>query len=559
MKLPLEHTGHGSPARTAVDAPQATTWGALLREIADRWPHRPAIVHRETVLTFAELDAEADRWARAILATGVRHGDSVAVLVSNRPEWLVATSAAARVGALVTPINTWYKADELAYALTHSGARLLITAAGHLKQDFTALVDEVQRVPREATSHAARDRALRYVVGIDDASRPIGAMSREVFLQGGASLPEADLRAAEQRVLGDDDLFLLYTSGSTARPKGVLLQHRATILNDFHIGEAMGLGPEDRAWIAIPLFYGFAAVNAVIAVWSHGSALVLQDGFDAEVALDLIDRERATVYYGLGNMTRALLSANAARPRDTSSLSKGLTGYSREDKRLVIEGLGVTGCCSIYGLTESHGLAAMTRWDDPVETRLDSDGRALPGWELKVVDPETELPVEPGTIGHLLIKGHLTRGYLAEPELTRSALTDDGFFRTGDLVRIDGAELHFHSRLKEVIKTGGINVSPLEVEELLEAHPAVSLAVVVGVPDLERGEVAVAVVVLHDDSDVTGEQLRADVRERAASFKVPAQVVVRTRQSLPKLASGKIAKQILREEIIGATQVEESR
>ncbi|MFC5139383.1 class I adenylate-forming enzyme family protein [Actinomycetospora rhizophila] len=526
-----------------VPAPAADTLGGLVAELAARWPGRPAVVHQGVELTFAALDAEVDAWARALLALGVRHGESVAVLIGNRPEWLVATVAAARIGALVTPVNTWYREDELTYALEHSRAVVLITAAGQLKQDFTALVSAVRPgLP-----------SLRTVVGID-ASRPADALSRADFLTLGETVTDEDLAAARARVGGGDDLFLLYTSGSTARPKGVLLGHHATIANDFAIGERMGLDPTDRAWVAIPLFYGFAAVNAVVAVWSHGGALVLQESFDADAALDLIASQRATVYYGLGNMTRALLAANAAHPRDISSLRKGLTGYSYEDKRLVVEDLGVTGCCSIYGLTESHGLAAMTDHRDPVEVRLTSDGRALPGWELRVVDPVTEEPVAVGETGHLLIRGFLTRGYLGDPGLTASVLTADGFFRTGDLVRVDeGGALHFHSRLKEVIKTGGINVSPLEVEHVLESHPAVSLALAFGVPDAERGEAVVAVVALADGASVTEEELRAHVKGRAAGFKVPRRTVFRSAESLPRLASGKVARRALRDEVLAVT------
>lgn len=524
--------------------PRARTLGGLVRELAARWAQRPAVVHDARVIDFAELDADADAWAKGLLACGVERGTPVAVLVGNRPEWLVACVAAARVGALVVPINTWYKTDELRYALDHSGARVLLTADRQLKQDFTAMVESL------ASDDACP--AVR-VVGIDE-RRPAGSVALADFLADGAALSDDALREAADAVSADDDLFLLYTSGSTARPKGVLLRHGATVVNDFHIGEAMGLGPADRAWIAIPLFYAFAAVNAVVAVWSHGGALLLQEAFDAEDALDLIERERATTYYGLGNMTRALLAAQQRRPRDITSLAKGLTGYSYEDKRLVVDDLGVSGCCSIYGLTEAHGLAAMTRWDDPREVRLATDGRALPGWELEVVDPETERPVAPGELGHLLIRGLLTSGYHRDDQ-TASVMAPGGRFRTGDLVRIDEAgSIRFHSRLKEIIKTGGINVSPLEVEQLLEGHPAVSQAIVVGVPDPQREEAVAAVVQLRAGANVTAQELQEHVRSRAASFKVPTVVRFRTLESLPRLASGKVARRVLRDEL--ASEVE---
>ncbi len=545
-------------AATGPQPPDAQTLGGLLRYAADRWPNRPAIVCQGLTLNFCQTDEQVDAWARSLIALGVQRGDTVAVMSGNRKEWLLATFAAARVGALVAPMNTWYKQDELKYALRHSRAKILIAAAGLLKQDFTALITEIAPdladPGRQAPDPALPD--LLHWITFDE-SATSGAMPLPDFLAAGRTITAAQLQAMEDAVSGADPVFVLYTSGSTATPKGVLLQHRSTIVNNFHIGERQGLDGDDRAWLVIPLFYAFAAGNALAAVWTHGGALVLQEYFNADAALDLIERERATVYYGLGNMTRALLARQANHPRNIASLRKGLTGYSYEDKRLVIEELGVTECCSIYGQTESHGLVALTDAKDPVEVRLTSDGRALPGWELRVVDPQTELELPVNTVGHLLIRGLLTSGYLGDDALTAASFTDDRFFRTGDLVRIDTAGLlHFHSRLKEIIKTGGINVSPLDVESILEQHPCVSHAFVVGVPDAAQGEVTVAIVQRSPGRTVTAEEVKSFVKSRAAAFKVPVHVLFRQEGELPLLASGKIAKRALRDEVMAELSIE---
>lgn len=553
-------TEHRETAERSAAPPQASTFGALLHEAAGRWPEQPAMIAHGRRWSFGELDHEVDTWARGLIALGIGRGDSVGILSGNRPEWLLAACAAARIGAVAVPMNTWYKADELKYGLDHAEVKLLVMARSLLKQDFAGMMLGLCPSLARPRSGAFADPGLphlRHVVTMDPNAGVPGALSTDDLLQGGSSVPREVLRAAEDRVRSDDLLFLLYTSGSTGRPKAVMIQHGASIINDFEIGERLHLTPEDRLWMAIPLFYGFAAVNALPAAWTHGSALILQESFDAEQALRLIEEQAATIYYGLGNMTRALLNAPSFPSRDVRSLSRGLTGYSREDKRVAIEDLDVSGCCSIYGLTETHGLAAMTDAEDALEDRLGTDGRLLPGWDARVVDPASEQPLGPGAPGHLLLRGPLTAGYYKDPAQTAEVFTADGFFRTGDLVAIDERGfLHFHSRLKDVMKVGGINVSPLEVEDILQRHPDIVQAHVVAVPDEARGEAIVAVVEAAPGRTLTEQAVKDHVREVAANFKTPAHVLFRPEHELPRLASGKIAKVVLRRQAMDALGTE---
>lgn len=553
-------TEHRETAKQSTAPPQARTFGTLLREAAGRWPEQPAIIAHGRRWSFSELDHEVDAWACGLIALGIGHGDSVGILSGNRPEWLLAACAAARIGAIAAPMNTWYKADELKYGLDHAEVKLLVTAGSLHKQDFAGMLLGLCPSLAKPRSGGLTDPGLphlRHVVTIDPNAGIPGALSIDDLLGGGSSLPQEELRAAEDRVESDDLLFLLYTSGSTGQPKAVMIQHGATIVNDFEIGERLHLTPEDRLWIAIPLFYAFASVNALPAAWTHGAALILQESFDPEEALRLIEEQAATIYYGLGNMTRALLSASSFPLRDVSSLSRGLTGYSREDKRVAIEDLGVSGCCSIYGLTETHGLAAMTDTEDALEDRLGTDGRLLPGWDARVVDPASGQPLNPGAVGHLLLRGPLTAGYYKDPEQTAEVFTEDGFFRTGDLVAVDERGfLHFHSRMKDVIKVGGINVSPLEVENILQRHSDIVQAHVVAVPDEARGESIVAFVEAEPSRSLTEQAVKDYVKEGAANFKIPAHVLFRSEHELPRLASGKIAKGVLRQQAIDALGIE---
>lgn len=543
-----------------MEPPTARTFGGLLREMASRFPRRPAFAFEGSEVTFHELDARVDDIAKGLLALGITHGDIVAVLAGNRPEWLFSTFAAARIGCPVVPVNTWYKDEEIAYTLRHSEARLLLTVDRLLKQDFSAILQRIAPSLAESASDSLHDPHLpdlRQVVELGD-RRLKNSMSLSQLIARGAEVSEPALREAEDAVEPGDLLFVLYTSGSTATPKGVQLHHGHGIENTFLIGERQHLNQEDRLWLAVPLFYALAAINAMPAAWTHGACVVLQESFDAGKALEIIERDKATVYYGLGNMTRALIAHPDFAKRNLSALTKGATGLSAEDKRLAIEDLGVSHCCSIYGLTETYGNCALTDAYDPVDVKLDTQGFPLPGWDFRIADPaEENRDLPSGEVGPLLVRGYVTSGYFKDPENTQASFTDGGFFRTGDLAIIDhDGRLRFHSRSKELIKVGGMNVSPLEVEQLIDTHPDVLQVHVVGVPDPVKGEVAVAFVE-SAAKRLTPEDIRSFVRERAAGFKVPAHVLFRQDAQLPRVASGKVPKFRLREEAINELNLKE--
>lgn len=530
-----------------MEPPRARVFGALLRELAERFGSRPAVSSDRGRLTFRELDREVDEVSRGLLALGVRRGDVVSVLAGNSLQWLVCAMGAARIGAAVAPLNTWYKPAELAYQLRHAEVTVLFTVNRLLRHDYAARLREVVPSLAQPRAGALRDPAvpsLRHVVALDERTLP-GALAFADFVAGGRAPEVPSVAEAEAAVQPDDLLYILYTSGSTAAPKGVRLHHGHAIANDFNIGERQRLEPSDRVWLASPFFYAFAAVNAIPAAWTHGACVLVSESFDAGRALEQIERERATALYGQGHITRALLDHPDFGRRDVSSLSKGVISRSRSDKELTIRTLGVERCCSMYGLTEAYGHFAVSEADDPLEVKLETQGRPLPGWEYRVVEPGTDRDLGPGEAGELWIRGHVTSGYHKDPQQTAAAFADGGWFRTGDLVAVDDqGRVRFASRLKELIKVGGINVAPAEVEELLLAHPDVVQAHVVGLPDPERGEV-IAAFVESRSAALRAEAVGEFVRTRAASFKAPAYVFFRSEEQFPRGATGKIPKQAL--------------
>jgi fatty-acyl-CoA synthase len=387
------------------------------------------------------------------------------------------------------------------------------------------------------------------VIGIDD-RRHAGIERWADVTARARDVSATVLAAATASVSAEDVCFILYTSGSTATPKGVTLAHGGVVENGFNIGERQRLSARDRLWLSVPLFWSFGSANALPAILTHGGTIVLQEGFEPGEALAQLDDERCSVYYGMANMARAMLEHPERRHRTLAAMRTGLTIGLPEDIQMTIDAVNARELCNVYGATETYGNCAVTDAHDPLELRLTTQGLPLPGTSLRVVEPATGRPLPPGEVGEFRVKGHLTPGYYRDPEQTRAAFDAEGFFVTGDLGLVgDDGRVRFRGRLKELIKTSGANVAPLEVEAILLTHPAVKQAYVVGVPDRERGEVGVAAVELNAGATATADALTAFCRERLASYKVPARIVFRTAEQFPRTATGKVQKPRLREEL----------
>jgi fatty-acyl-CoA synthase len=533
--------------------PQSRTLGDLLDELAAATPQAPALVSGTERLDFAALKAGTDAFARALLALGIGRGDRVALLCSNRSEWVVVAGAAAKLGAPVVAISTFSSPREFAYALEHSGARALVMLSRvrdrHFLQALGELCPELARCPPGALQSAALP-ALRTVVVLDGDASPAapGTFGPAEFLARGG-VDGAALARAQTAVTPDDICLILYTSGSTAAPKGVTLAHGPLLANGFDIGERQHLTAEDRLWLAVPLFWAFGSANAMPAIMTHGGCMVLQEVFEPGAALALIERERCSVYYGMANMARALLEHPDHPGRRLGAMRTGLTIGPPEDITLTIQALGAAELCTVYGSTETYGNCAVTDAHDPLPLRLATQGLPLPGMTIRAVDPATRAPLPSGEIGELAVRGYTTPGYFRAPELDAQAF-DANWFLTGDLGSIEpDGRVRFRGRLKEMIKTGGVNVAPLEVEHVLLQHPDIVQAHVVGVPDRLKGEIVAAAVEIRAAADPDAAAITAFCRERLASYKVPTRFAFRAAGEFPRTPTGKIHKPGLRQEL----------
>lgn len=533
--------------------PQSRTVPGLLDEIAGRYAERPAIIGGDIEWNYAELASKVDAFAKGLLALGLGRGDRVAILMGNRPEWIVADLAICSIGAVMIAVNTWLTPRELRYVLEHSDAQVLILTRRFLRADFGVALDEIRAQPGCLG-------AIRHYIHVG--TEPYGNSTHfDDLIELGRTIPQQRLSDARSEVRAEDVAYLLYTSGSTSAPKGVQLVHGGLIANMWEIGQRMHVSSDDRLWLAVSLFWGFGCENALFNVLTHGAALVLQEYFDAAEALRLIEAKRCTMIYATPNMVKALYEHPDRASRDLGSLRSGGALGTSDQIRQAVE-LGARDICNIYGLTEIYGNCHVFDCKlDPPDRRYLSVGRPLPTFVQRIVDPQTLAPLPTGETGEILVKGCVTPGYYKDEEKTKAAFTEDGYFRTGDLGFVDAdGFLYFRGRLKEMIKSGGINVAPAEIEDVLTSHEKVEAAYVVGIPDDEKDEIIGAVLVgrFVDDGE-----LRTFCRARLAAYKVPRRFAFVEAGTLPLTTTGKVQRnrlsELFRSALIADVDREEGR
>jgi fatty-acyl-CoA synthase len=524
------------------------TLGALPARAACRWGPREALCFRGRRWTFAEVAAGVDRVARGLLALGVGPGDKVALWMVNRPEWIEIAFAVLKIGAVLVPINTRLRTDDVAYVVEQSDTTTLILAERSGPVDYLAMVREL--VPVGGPGGGGRLPKLQRLVVLGDEPRPATVAWTEL-LDRAAGVDAAAL-AARAAAVGPDDLaFLMYTSGTTGFPKGAMHGHRM-VRNVTERAFRLAITEQDAIMMYLPLFHLFAFSEGMLTSMVSGARQVLTEGFDPAESLALIAAERATVVHGFDTHFKELAEAHARRPCDVSSVRTGIfaagmsssTPIARRTRALF--GPLVSG----YGMSEFGVGAAIGSLDSTEEQSCEASGYPAPGYEIRVIDPATGGDQPAGIAGEILVRGYtLMRGYYDKPEATAAAIDAEGWMHTGDmgLLRADG-HLRFVGRYKDMLKIGGENVDPMEVEAYLMGHPAINLAAVVSYPDSRLSEVAVAFVRREPGHGLTAPEVVAYCRGRIASFKVPRHVFFV--DDFPMTSSGKIQKVKLREDVL---------
>jgi fatty-acyl-CoA synthase len=539
-----------------MNQPASRTLHDLLAEMTVRHGDQAAVVHAQGTATYADLHRGAARVSSALRHHGVCAGGIVGLLMTNRLEWLEVLFGASESGAVVHAFNTWATTREIDHFLAESRCQVLVTMASLGSRDYLAALREL--VPEAWGSPAGRWRSPRYphleAIIVLDGPEVTGATDYRAWL-GDHSEERSDEANDEpvNLVSAVSTGAVLYTSGSTAKPKAVPLQNYGMVENGFHIGERMSLTCDDRVWLGSPLFWSFGCANALMATFTHGATLVLQEQFRAGEAIDLIESERCTAAYLLPTLTRAIVSDDGFDRKRVQTLRTGVTIGSPEDVRLAADAMAISGICNVYGATETYGNCCVTPTDMDLADRLVCQGPPLPGVELRIVDQASGEIAGSGHVGEIQVRGYTTPGYLGESAPHEDVFTSDGYYRTGDLGFLDDHQcLHYVARHSDMIKTAGINVSPAEVEEFLMSLDGVQQVAVVGSPDPVRGEVVVAFIVPTSGCELTEESVVAACRGGIASYKVPARVVLA--DALPTTPTGKLHRARVKD--LAATAVE---
>jgi acyl-CoA synthetase (AMP-forming)/AMP-acid ligase II len=523
----------GPPVRSEVTWP---TIPAMVRDAARRFGDADAVVDGARRICFAQLSDAVTEAARALMSCGVHTGDRVAVWAPNSLEWIVAALGVTTAGAVLVPVNTRFRGAEAAYILARSNARVLFTVRGFLDTDYPALLAEA----------GVALPALEQTVLL--AGTPGGTeVGWDAFLERASTVPAREVDACLASIGPDDPSDVVFTSGTTGNPKGVVMAHGQTLRAYLDWCDWADLRAGDRYLIVNPFFHIFGYKAGVLASLMRGAAIFPLAVFDAAVVLDIVERERITVLPGAPTIYQSLLNDPDHMRRDISSLRLAVTGAADipvELIRRVREELPFERILTGYGLTEA-GTVTGSKADDDFEHVATTVGVPWAGFEVRTVS-EAGADTAVDSPGEVVVRGDtVMRSYLDDPDATAAAIDGDGWLHTGDLGTFDAdGYVRIVGRIKDMFIVGGFNAYPAEIENLLLRHPRVAQAAVIGVPDERLGEVGMAFVVLDPGPSIAAAEIIEWSRAQMANYKVPR--FVEFVDALPVNATGKVVKDELR-------------
>ena len=503
-----------------------------------------AFVEGQVRLSFSQLGLLIDQAAQGFIAAGLQPGDRICVWAPNGLRWLLAALGAYRAGAVLVPLNTRFKGAEAAHVLRTSEARMLFTVTDFLDTSYPGLLvgdDEVECLDR---------------IVVISGDVPDGCQAWQDFIDAGAAIAPSRVAARSNAVRPNDLSDIMFTSGTTGKPKGAMLCHGATVKAFEAWASVVGLRAGDRYLIINPFFHAFGLKAGIVAALIKGATIIPQAIFDVPLAMRTVVRERITMLPGTPAIYQTILDHPDLASFDLTSLRLAVTGAATVPVELVRrmrEDLGFETVVTGYGLTETTGIVTMCRHDDPIETIANTAGRVIPDVSIRLVNREGD-DVAVGQPGEILVRGYnVMSGYFGDPDATAATIDADGWLATGDIaVQDEFGNVRITDRKKDMFIVGGFNAYPAEIENVLSVYPGLSQIAVIGVPDHRLGEVGVAFIVASHGATVEPTAVIAWCRERMANYKVPRQVFVVA--ALPMNASGKVMKFELRQQFALAAE-----
>lgn len=533
------------------------TFPQVLDRVVEEFPDQYAF--RYTTLdytrTYAEFRDDVDTFARALIALGVKPGDHVAIWATNVPQWYITFWATTKIGAVLVTVNTAYKIYEVEYLLRQSDTHTLVMIDGYKDSNYVEIMKEL--CPELETAepgkplHIKRLPFLRNIITVESKQKGCLTWDEAIALAEQVPLVEVYRRALAINV--HDVCNMQYTSGTTGFPKGVMLTHYNVVNNGKCIGDCMDLSTADRMMIHVPMFHCFGMVLAMTAAMTHGVTMSPLPYFSPKQSLACINQEKITCFHGVPTMFIAMLEHEDFPKTDFSHMRTGIMAGSPCPIKVmqdVVEKMNMKEITIVYGQTEASPGCTQSRVDDPIEVRVNTVGRPLPGVECKIVDPVTGQDLPPNTDGEFVARGYnVMKGYYKMPEATAAVIDKDGWLHTGDMARCDeNGYFKITGRIKDMIIRGGENIYPKEIEDFIYTHPKVKDVQVIGVPDEQYGEEIMACVILKEGETMTEEELKEYVRSHMAKHKTPRYVDFVT--EFPMNAAGKILKYKMREQAV---------
>jgi len=541
------------------------TFPQVLDRVVDEFPDQYAFRYTTTdyTRTYAEFRDDVDTFARSLIALGVKPGDHVAIWATNVPQWFITFWATIKIGAVLVTVNTAYKIHEAEYLLRQSDTHTLVLIDGFKDSDYIAIIKELcpelETAEEGKPLHIKRLPFLRNIITIESKVKGCLTWDEAIALADRVPLETVYMRAAS--ISKHDVCNMQYTSGTTGFPKGVMLTHYNVVNNGKCIGDCMDLSTADRMLIQVPMFHCFGMVLAMTAAMTHGATMCPMPYFSPKASLDCINREKITCLHGVPTMFIALLEHEDFPKTDFSHMRTGIMAGSPCPVKVmqdVVDKMNMKEITIVYGQTEASPGCTQSRVDDPLELRVNTVGRPLPGIECKIVDPVTGEDLPDGVDGEFVVRGYnVMKGYYKMPEATAAVIDKDGWLHTGDMARRDSnGYFKITGRIKDMIIRGGENIYPKEIEDFIYTHPRVRDVQIVGVPDKQYGEEIMAWVILKDGETMTEEELRDYVRRHMAKHKTPRYVVFV--KEFPMNAAGKVLKYKMREQAVEMLKLHEA-